>query len=270
MTKDLLREFIQNCRDNKLDGVTDCLSRGVDVNTVSEDGRWSGLTIAAEKNYPELLEILLSHPDIKINNKTSGHWTALMFAFKHGNPTIVSRLVQVPGLDINYQDVNGWTAAHWASWRGQTECVRILAENDRVDWNKRDKWGQTPLYLALWRGHSDIVDVIMQQPNVDYNVKTEDGETLAIPGVCRGNGGETLGHVAVWGGDVKCVETLAAQETFDCWNVPDKKGNTPIMMALYMNKTNIVEILLRCPRVDLSSMDEEGWYLLFFLVSALL
>ena len=62
----LARKFLQNSHDNNLEGVTDCLSHGVDVNTVSEDGKWSGLTIAAKKNYPELLEILLSHPKIKI------------------------------------------------------------------------------------------------------------------------------------------------------------------------------------------------------------
>ena len=57
---ELAREFIRHCQDNNLNGVTDCLSRGVDVNTVSADG----LTIAADENYLELLEILLSHPDI--------------------------------------------------------------------------------------------------------------------------------------------------------------------------------------------------------------
>ena len=65
-------EFIESCRNNSLEGVTDCLSRGVDVNTVSKAGfsSWSGLTIEAKKNYPELLEILLSHPHIEINNTT--------------------------------------------------------------------------------------------------------------------------------------------------------------------------------------------------------
>ena len=96
--------YLQNCRDNNLDGVTESLSRGVDVNTVSQDGRWSGLTIAAEENYPELLEILLSHPDIKINKTTECQRTALMVACDAGNSAIVSRLVEVPGLDINYQD----------------------------------------------------------------------------------------------------------------------------------------------------------------------
>jgi len=242
-------EFLRNCGENNLAGVRESLSRGVDVNTVCEDGHWSGLTIAAEENYPELLEILLSHPDIKINNTTECQMTALMFACRAGNSAIVSRLVEVPGLEINHQDESGHTAAHWTGMKGHTECVRILAETDRVDWNKRDVCGWTPLYCALRWGHSDIVDIIVQQPNIDYNVKTEDGETL--------------GHAAVRGGNVQCVKSLTTQESFDCWNVPDRHGDTPIMMALKRDKTEIVEILLRCPRVDLSCRDREGWSLVF-------
>ena len=66
--ENLARKFLENCHENNLVGVTKSMSRGVDVNTVSEDGQWTGLTIAADKNYQELLEILLSHPDIKVNN----------------------------------------------------------------------------------------------------------------------------------------------------------------------------------------------------------
>ena len=152
-------EFLQHCHDNNLEGVTDCLSRGVDVNTVSLDGEWSGLTIAAKKNYIELLEILLSHPHIQ----TSCNVSALKEACARGNSAIVSRLVQVPGLDINYQDLHGITAARMAVTNGRTECVRILAETDRVDWNKGRP---PPLYRALERGHSDIVDIIVQQSNI--------------------------------------------------------------------------------------------------------
>ena len=35
------------------------------------------------------------------------------------------------------------------------------------------------------------------------------------------------------------------------------------MMAFDQEKTEIVEILIRCPRVDLSCRDEEGWSLVF-------
>ena len=96
-------EFIKHCnfwRDN-VEGVTDCLSRGVDVNTTNEYGR-----------------------------------TGLMLACKRGNSAIVSRLVQVAGLDINYQDRVGDTAALLASREGQTECLRILADTGRVDCSK--------------------------------------------------------------------------------------------------------------------------------------
>ena len=171
-------------------------------------------------------------------------WTALMWACHFGEPAKVSRLVQEAGLDINYQDERGITAAYWASKQSQTECVRVLAETGRVDWNKRNKWGETPLFVALTRGDSDIVEIIVEQPNIDYNVKTEYGVTLA--------------QAAVRFGGVKCVETLVALESFDCWNVPDSDGDTPIRMAIVENQTEILKILLRCPRVDPGVVSANG------------
>ena len=123
-----------------------------------------------------------------------------------------------------------------------------LVEVTGLDINYQDEIVDcTPLFWALVYGHSDIVDIIVQQPNIDYNVKTEDGDTL--------------GHAAVRRGDVKSVETLAAQESFDCWNVPNSHGDTPIMWALKEDKTEIVEILLECPRVDMNVVDQKMQHL---------
>ena len=259
-SRNLDEEFLKYCQENDLKRAEACLTLDVDVNTVSEDGCWSGLTVAAHNNDTELLEILLSQPQIKINNTTDAaglevlplsglQFTPLMFACRAGNSAIVSRLVQVPGLDINYQDRRGWTVAQRASGRCHTQCVRILAETGRVDWNKRNKRGRTPLYLALRRGRSDIVDIIVQQPNIDYNVKN--------------NGGVTLAQLAVKKGNVKSVETLAATEKCECWNIPDSDGDTPVLMALKTHQMGILRILLKCPRVDLSCSDADGWSLVF-------
>ena len=246
-------DFLQYCLKINLRKVKLYVRYGIGIiNRVTADGIYSGLAIAARFNSPDLLEILLSHPDININNTTdprnsnwTRQWTALMFACCHGSSAIVSRLVQVPGLDINYQDENGDTAALLASQWGHTECVRILADTGRVDWNCSLIWGgQTPLYQALWGGHSVIVDIIGQQPNIYYNFKTYLGYTL--------------GHAAVLG-NVKCVETLASWDRFDSWNVPDRAGDTPMMLALKRNKMEVFEILLRCPRVDFSCRDQKGW-----------
>ena len=219
------RAFLKHCNDNNLQGVNDCLK---DFNETLSKG-------------------LMTNDCLKDFNETQSK--GLMIACDYGNSDIVSRLVQVSGLDINYENESGYTAAHLASFAGHTECVRILAETGRVDWNWTSIVGETPLCDALREDHSDIVDIIVQQPNIDYNVKT----------VLYG----TLGQVAVWRGYVKCVEILAAQERCQCWNVPDWRGDTPIMWALKRDKTEIVEILLRCPRVDVSCRDREGWSLVF-------
>ena len=143
-------DFIISCSLNNIEKVRSCLNRGADVNMVSKDGLWSGLTIAARKNYSELVDLLLSQPDIKINQTTDmgcsgGQWTALMFACDAGRPGIVSRLAGKEELDLNYQDKWGRTAAHVASYHGQTECVRLLAETGMVDRNVRNKWGNVAI-----------------------------------------------------------------------------------------------------------------------------
>ena len=77
--------------------------------------------------------------------------------------------------------------------------------------------------------------------------------------------GETLGHAAIWGRDVKCVETLASRENFNCWNVPDTDGNTPIMNAFQDRNNAISNILLKCPRVDVNLKNNKGENLLMMM-----
>ena len=181
-----------------------------------------------------------------VNTKDVDDWTALMVACNAGHSGIVSRLVVEEELDINYQGGDGYTAALLATEDGETECVRVLAGTGKVDWNLGDKMGWTPLYWALHQGHCDIVDILLEIPGLNLNVKTVDGETLA--------------HAAARGG-VRIVETLASQEKFDCWNVPDKYGDTPVVKALKWDTIDSVKVLVDCPLVDLTIRDKDGWTL---------
>ena len=52
-----------------VENVEACIKLGVDVNC--EGGDWSVLAICAKNNYLQLLDILLSCPDIDINNKNA-------------------------------------------------------------------------------------------------------------------------------------------------------------------------------------------------------
>ena len=129
-------------------------------------------------------------------------------------------------------------------------CVEILAAQTRFDWDVPNRRGETPLYNALEGGLSDIVDIILRRTK-DYKVRTEDGATL--------------GHAAVLGDDGtgkrSCVEKFAALKNFDGWNICDSDGNTPIMLALMMDRIKMVEILANCPRVNLDFVYDSGKYL---------
>ena len=84
---------------------------------------------------------------------------------------------------------------------------------------------------------------------------------LAIPGVdcsVRANDGSTLAHAAVLGGSVECVKLLAKVEGVP-WNEKDSNGYTPLMWALRENKMDIAKVLLQCPGVDVTDVDDEDF-----------
>ena len=59
----LNERFLQSCKKNNEEDVLDCLENGADVNckACDEDGTtFTGLSIAASRNYPELMDLLLA------------------------------------------------------------------------------------------------------------------------------------------------------------------------------------------------------------------
>ena len=78
--------------------------------------------VSTEKNNLQLLEFLLSQPNINVNKEIGLEddeyyspwmsWTALMVACEKGHPEIVSRLVQEEDLDVNINDHNSFNAVH--------------------------------------------------------------------------------------------------------------------------------------------------------------
>ena len=104
--------------------------------------------------------------------------------------------------------------------------------------------GFSPLFKALFYGQLDVATIIFQQGNINFSLRTSFGNTVA--------------NLAVIGQNVACVEILAKQENCNCWNIPNKSGNTPIMNAIRVDNPDIVKILLDCPRVDPNKKDGNG------------
>ncbi|GAX78508.1 hypothetical protein CEUSTIGMA_g5947.t1 [Chlamydomonas eustigma] len=74
----------------------------------------------------ELFKMLLQHPDINLNLRTSYNSTALHLCFKNGLPCRVQALLRVPGIDANALDRDGETALHKASRARHAHVVATL------------------------------------------------------------------------------------------------------------------------------------------------
>ena len=85
--------FIEACRSDNVDKVGSMLSFGADVNWRDSKGL-SGLHLAADNGYTDLLEVLLAQPKVSVNIRNKNQNTALMYACSSGHEDIVRRLTQ--------------------------------------------------------------------------------------------------------------------------------------------------------------------------------
>merc|ERR1712218_470186 len=173
--------FIEACKSDNGDKVGSMLSFGADVNW--RDGKGlSGLHLAADNGYSELLEVLLAEDKINVNLTNKNRNTALMFACSSGHEDIVRRLSQAPGVDLNCRDVHGLTALHWAVAGNKPACVSVLREVAGLDWNVRtDDDGWYPLTMAIEKGRADILQIILSvpEPLLDLSVTDSSGRNIA-------------------------------------------------------------------------------------------
>ena len=120
--------FTKGCQENNIDLIRHLLPVGVDVNWRSEhySGN-SGLHYAAEKNYGELLELLLGQTGVDVNIRNNLNMTPLMLACYQGHENIVRRLCQVAGIQLNCRDDYGQTALQWAVSQNKPACVSMIS-----------------------------------------------------------------------------------------------------------------------------------------------
>ena len=220
------------------------------------------MTIAAHKNYLELLDVLLDHQNIDINIVTGAgvrvcptwdSWwnnTALIHACEAGNTKAVEKLLRQPGINIMFENSDGYTALHVAAgWSAQ--CVKLLAEADpRLNWNCESSWGWTPLFIGLIEGNAGAVETIIAQEKVDFSIKTDNGRSYAEACVYYDRGDS-----------LKCLQLMTGVSAMD-WNSKLTSfwcdGEHPLIHLLKEKKLEKFKVLVKCPNVDLTCLDKNG------------
>lgn len=102
----------------------------IDINNQNKLG-WSALFAASGNGHPETLSVLLNHPGIKANQLNTEGSTPWMLAAGNGHEAVVKIWLEVPGTDVNQMDMDGDSALIFAAMEGRTSCTRTTLTRNR-------------------------------------------------------------------------------------------------------------------------------------------
>ena len=103
--------------------------------------------------------------------------TALMWSVQMGHTEVVDALLAHPSINVNQADSDGRTSLYWAAYWGKTEVADALLAHKAIDVNKADHDGNTPLMMAVSEVHPGMVNTLLTHKNIDVNKADRDGNT---------------------------------------------------------------------------------------------
>ncbi len=153
------------CRAGHVEAVHKLLDHSASVNFVSGRGR-TPLFEAVAEDREEVAELLLLKEKLDVNsvNAKESKRTALMLAAYLGHSNIVDRLLEHSSIQVNQQDSDGSTALSLATVKGHYIVVESLLRKAEINVNLRDhSAGQSALILAAARDCCPIIELLLQK-----------------------------------------------------------------------------------------------------------
>ncbi|KAF0686272.1 Aste57867_21878 [Aphanomyces stellatus] len=230
--------------------------RDCNVNHVDKEGR-SALSMATAAGDSDLLEDILSHPNMDVPDETGR--TALMVACADGTNSVVEELLQrsqVALNAINFTDKShmGYTALMYACEGGHVDIVNRLIAQPKLRAFYTTSENDSGLVVASRNGHTAVVVLLLSKPGADDDA--------------------TLGHQALFwasrNGHVDVVNVLLSTsvDVNGFYDEPPEEGNrfsglfrkgqTALQAACRHHHTSVVALLLAHADIDVNVKDDEG------------
>ncbi|KID66924.1 Ankyrin-1 [Metarhizium brunneum] len=201
------------------------------------------LSYAAAAGSKEVVELLLSHRNVKASRRDVYRQSPLSWAAAAGSKEVVELLLSRHRVHVDQADNNGQSPLAKAAAAGSKEVVELLLSQRRVKANHKDKEGRTPLSIAAAAGSKEVVKLLLSQRRVKANHKDKEGRTPLL--------------MAAAAGSKEVVELLLSQNGVNA-NQKDKKNRTPLMYAAAAGSKEVVELLLSQDGVDAAHEDDSG------------
>jgi len=216
----------------------------------------SPLFDAAKSGTAEQVKLLLTF-GADPNAATTSGLTALHQAAARGNLDMVKELVQA-GAEVNAVTKEGRTPIFYAAARGKASTVSFLLDK-KAEINLADEKGITPLILAAGSGNTALVKFLVVNKKANFAATAKDGTTALIAGaktpeivkflaekMPNVNGvdsdGNTVLHLCAETADEETVRKLLYYGAKE--DLPNKKGETPILLAARAGNVDMVKRLL--------------------------
>ncbi|RTE84351.1 hypothetical protein BHE90_001156 [Fusarium euwallaceae] len=223
-------------------GISEAVKLLMDQDCVDRQ-KWSPLSWAAFNGQAEVVALLLNTSKVDAESKNLRSRTPLHLAAENGHSDVASLLLTEGGVDVNALDYCNSTPLHLAVKKGHDDAVQTLL-NHGADSNVYDNDSTRPLTLAVREGHVTVMRQLLDKNQIGLDSMDDlgDGPIFAD---------------AVSAGSMAVVKLLMGEYKVNI-NSRDKKGRTPLSIALHMGHKNVASLLLADDRVDFVSRDSDG------------
>ena len=222
-----------NCLGISNEGILQLLMPNVDLNSLRSDKDVQNNSKSSE----EILQLLVSHPNIELNVMNNAGLTCLMNATQFCLTSPVRLLLQNganPDIQCNNTLVtssNGFTALMFACLHGYFEIVQLLLKAN-ANPNLLHSNGQTALMDAVNEGNLQIVEELLEN-GADASICDIYGNSAFHYSLC--------GHCSRSPNHLKIVNLVAKPSVI---NITDKGGMTGLMLASMTGNSEAVKLLL--------------------------
>lgn len=177
-----------------------------------------------------------------IKNRTNGLPVTPILSYAIKRKPKIARFLLEHGADPNAKDVCGDTPLHHAIWYCPGEVTTMLIEMGAYV-NSRNVHGYTPLCIALLKRQRKIMSML--------------ATAGADPNICDNEGNNALNYSLLRSSPVPEDMFIAVIGMGADVNMPDNKGQTPLMKAASMTLVSYMKIIISAG-ADIKKTDQWG------------